>query len=435
MHRGGEGSNTHEWFRELCALSVSGDLSPLESAELHSHLEGCESCRNLLAEYQVLATQGMSVLAESYGDEHDANWDSRAAGQRLLDRVRDLQDFVASGNPSVEQKAPARPGFVRTAAARAVPFALAAGLLLAVGHLGYLLGLRHSAKLTAAPANTSSTASAPQNPSSEKAAADPLVASQAKELSALQQLANEKDRELEKLREDLRAAQDRADLLGNASVQNDEKLRAALQERDALATQLQTASQNYDRDRTDLVRLRAERDGNLIHTNSLEARVSELTATNHEQEHRLKELEQYLSSDRDIRELMGARKLYIADVFDVDGSSQTQRPFGRVFYTQGKSLIFYAFDLDRQPKVVNSSAFQVWGQRETPQGQQAVPMNLGILYMDNEANRRWVMRFDDPKQLAEIDAVFVTVEPRGGSAKPTSKPFLYALLRNQANHP
>jgi len=41
------------------------------------------------------------------------------------------------------------------------------------------------------------------------------------------------------------------------------------------------------------------------------------------------------------------------------------------------------------------------------------------------------MRFDDPKQLAEIDAVFVTVEPRGGSRKPTSKPFLYALLRER----
>ena len=85
--------------------------------------------------------------------------------------------------------------------------------------------------------------------------------------------------------------------------------------------------------------------------------------------------------------------------------------------------------------MVNASAFQVWGQRETPQGEQASPKNLGILYMDNESNRRWVMRFDDPKQLAEIDAVFVTVEPRGGSHKPTSKPFLYALLRNEANHP
>jgi hypothetical protein len=69
------------------------------------------------------------------------------------------------------------------------------------------------------------------------------------------------------------------------------------------------------------------------------------------------------------------------------------------------------------------------------QGQQASPTNLGILYMDNESNRRWMMRFDDPRRLAEIDAVFVTVEPHGGSQKPTSKPFLYALLRSEANHP
>jgi hypothetical protein len=55
--------------------------------------------------------------------------------------------------------------------------------------------------------------------------------------------------------------------------------------------------------------------------------------------------------------------------------------------------------------------------------------------MDSESNRRWVLRCDDPKQLAEIDAVFVTVEPNGGSVKPTSKPFLYALLRKVANHP
>jgi len=49
---------------------------------------------------------------------------------------------------------------------------------------------------------------------------------------------------------------------------------------------------------------------------------------------------------------------------------------------------------------VNANTFQVWGQKETAQGEQALPLNLGILYMDNETNHRWVMRFDDPKQLA-----------------------------------
>src|SRR5258708_22351580 len=117
-----------------------------------------------------------------------------------------------------------------------------------------------------------------------------------------------------------------------------------------------------------------------------------------------------ISSDRDIRELMGARKLYIADVFDVDSGSRTRKPFGRVFHTQNKSLIFYAFDLDHEPGVKNASAFQVWGERDAESGEKSRATNLGILYMGSESNRRWVLRLDDAKQLAEIDAVFVTVE-------------------------
>jgi hypothetical protein len=162
--------------------------------------------------------------------------------------------------------------------------------------------------------------------------------------------------------------------------------------------------------------------------------VDELNASAREQDRRVKDDEQYLASDRDIRELMGARKLYIADVFDVDSGSRTRKPFGRVFYTESKSLIFYAFDLDHQPGVKNASAFQVWGQKDA-ESEKIHATNLGILYMDSESSRRWVLRLDDPKQLSEIDSVFVTVEPQGGSQKPTGKPFLYALLRREANHP
>src|SRR6202043_3569359 len=185
----------------------------------------------------------------------------------------------------------------------------------------------------------------------------------------------------------------------------------------------------------ELIALHAEHDRALLRAASLESKIEDLTASAHDRERRLEDDEQYLASDRDIRELMGARKLYIADVFDVDSGSRTRKPFGRVFYTQNKSLIFYAFDLDHQPGVRNASAFQVWGQRDSESNGEAHPMNLGILYMDSETNRRWVLRLDDPRQLAEIDAVFVTVEPHGGSHKPTGKPFLYALLRKEANHP
>jgi hypothetical protein len=55
---------------------------------------------------------------------------------------------------------------------------------------------------------------------------------------------------------------------------------------------------------------------------------------------------QLLSAGHDITDLMGARNLHIINVHDADGSGQDRKSFGRVFCTEGKSLIFYAFDLD-----------------------------------------------------------------------------------------
>jgi hypothetical protein len=45
------------------------------------------------------------------------------------------------------------------------------------------------------------------------------------------------------------------------------------------------------------------------------------------------------------------------------------------------------------------------------------------------------LRLDDPAKLAQIDAVFVTIEPHGGSERPTGKAFLYAYLKKDPNHP
>jgi hypothetical protein len=71
------------------------------------------------------------------------------------------------------------------------------------------------------------------------------------------------------------------------------------------------------------------------------------------------EQQELLAHDRDIRELIGARDLYIAEVYDVDGNGKIRKPFGRVFYTRGKSLVFYAYDLD-QTSVKNASTIQAW---------------------------------------------------------------------------
>jgi hypothetical protein len=256
---------------------------------------------------------------------------------------------------------------------------------------------------------------------------------QTRQILGLQEKDSQNEREAEKLKSALRTMTERVNDTTTAKYRTDEQMRQLSEQRDTLSAQLRELDQTNQAIRAELASLRAERDKILLRTVSLESKVDELTAANRDQERRIKDDEQFLVSDRDIRELMGARRLYIADVYDVDSRSRTQKSFGRIFYTQGKSLIFYAFDLD--PGVKNVNAFQVWGRKEMPQGAQGRPKSLGILYLDNESNRRWVMRFDDAKQLEEIDAVFVTVEPHGGSPKPTSKPFLYSLLRKEVNHP
>jgi hypothetical protein len=160
--------------------------------------------------------------------------------------------------------------------------------------------------------------------------------------------------------------------------------------------------------------------------------VNDLTRELHQRDQDLQQKDELLAKDRDIREVMGARDLHVAEVYDVAGTGETQKPYGRVFFTEGKSLIFYAYDLDQEPEVKNASTFQAWGRRGPDWGH-ALP--LGIFYQDNASKKRWVMKLDNPKTLAQIDAVFVTVEPHGGSHKPSGKPLLFAYLKSEPNHP
>jgi Anti-sigma-K factor rskA len=147
---------------------------------------------------------------------------------------------------------------------------------------------------------------------------------------------------------------------------------------------------------------------------------------------KIAEQEELLAHDRDIRELMGTRDLYIAEVYDVERSGETRKAFGRVFYTKGKSLVFYAYDLDQQTAIKNASTFQAWGMHGSDR-QQAV--SLGIFYEDNASKKRWVLKTSDPKLLEQVDAVFVTLEPNGGSRKPSTNRLLFAYLGVGANHP
>jgi hypothetical protein len=129
---------------------------------------------------------------------------------------------------------------------------------------------------------------------------------------------------------------------------------------------------------------------------------------------------------------MGARSLHIIDVHDADSRGRDKKSFGRVFYTERKSLIFYAFDLDERKLVNASFSYQAWGERN---GKPESARSLGIFYADDKAQKRWVLKVDDPVELEGIDSVFVTLEPSGDRDKPSGRKLLYAFLNSQINHP
>lgn len=64
---------------------------------------------------------------------------------------------------------------------------------------------------------------------------------------------------------------------------------------------------------------------------TLEARVDDLSRQLQDRRTEISQQDQLLAHDRDIRELMGARDLYIAEVYDVGGNGATKKPYGLVF--------------------------------------------------------------------------------------------------------
>lgn len=427
-----ERENFHDRFRQLSALANADDLTASEWCELKEHLSVCNECRGIHNEYQLLHREGMPMLASAHAKPNRPDdWNDAETRSRLFARIQETEEVDLAPPVSKSRMGPMRVPALFTA--NRVLWATAVACVVVSTAFGaYQLGI-HAGDSTAEQVQVAAQYKI-QGLAVQKRTISNKLESETKRLRQLETETLQEKQDLARLREELRLEDARMNQVEDSKTATETQLQTALQQRDLSSAQLQTAEQNYEAARAALASLQTERDKAVLRTASLESRVESLTAVKSEQEHQLRDVQQYLSSDRDIRELMGARNLYIADVYDVDSRSRTRKPYGRVFYTQGKSLIFYAFDLERKPGMENASAsaFQVWGKTGSDAGQ---PLNLGILYQDSKANRRWVLRFDDPKKLAEINAIFVTVEPNGGSRKPTSEPLLFALLRNQANHP
>jgi len=406
------------------------------------HLVVCSSCRDALQQYEAIirhAIPAMGAEETPQNIEAGLRWSEKQAESALFERIaRD------GGGGGIERNGPIPPHRETSsrrrvlapesaAAWRSVWALYAAGILLfvALGVCAYQVGIRRGTNIVKVPAPLPDTQS---QISLEEKLSD---ASHEREASRVQ--ADQRDRLIASLRRQLEQQAAKMDQMKAAQEQSDAALRNADTGRQELIQKQTEAEQKFNAAQlsvqvlqTKLNSIAEQSSQDAKRAVTLDAKVNELTNLLHKRDAAVDQQEELLAHDRDIRELMGARDLYVAEVYDVARTGATQKPYGRVFYTKGKSLIFYAYDLDQQTVAKKASTFQVWGQRG-PDREQALP--LGIFYEDNASKKRWVLKLDDPKLLAQIDAVFVTIEPNGGSRKPSGKPLLFAYLRVDPNHP
>ena len=436
----------HDEFLELCAASTSGDLTDDEQKRLREHLAICAPCREALRQYESIVSDVIPAIAAGEEPEHvqpAEDWSPEQhdqAEKALFDRLAREEKHPPgeTGNRNGTSSFPHRIlPFATESTWRHVWMLYAAGILLfcALSFFAYRVGMHRGTDL----AKGSQPQPTRQEPSSSQSSLEEQLSDAGHDRAVVNTEIAQRDKMIADLRHQLARQSAEINEMKAAQNQLESNLRAGdasrqdlSQQKNELAQKLESAENNSNSLEQKLDSLAQQSTQDAALAKASEARVHDLTRELQEQQATLEQRDELLSHDRDIRELMGARDLYIAEIYDVAGTGETKKPYGRVFYTRGKSLIFYAYDLDQQSELKRASTFQAWGRRG-PDRQQAI--NLGVFYEDNGTKKRWILKCDDPKTLAQIDAVFVTIEPNGGSHKPSSKPLLFAYLKVNPNHP
>jgi len=430
-------SQPHDEFLGLCAISTTGELSEEEQRKLLAHLATCSECRQALHEFQAAADVGVPLLASELSSRWSIEVPSYPQGQdaELADKADQL---TPARDPKKGQK-----GFLLAHGNGHIdsyldwhylwmPFAAAVMLIIALGVYSYQTGQHHGIEMAKAKPPV-------VNSQAEVEALERRLSDTGHEREMLQARLSQRDRIIRDLRHQMETGSAELIEARNSEATLERFLHADQAEKSQAAREQSSLNQKLDAAEAGLQKVQGELASQQLASKQDQARagsladqIEDLYGQLRDRERTINEQQEMLSDDRDIRNLMGARNLYIAEVYDVARDGTTRKPYGRVFYTKGKSLVFYAYDLDQQPGVKKASTFQAWGQDGTDR-QRA--FNLGIFYQDSAAQKRWVLKFDNPQALREINAVFVTVEPHGGSQEPRGRRLLFASLRIEPNHP
>jgi negative regulator of replication initiation len=408
----------HDRYEGLCAAAVTGQIKPDELDDLKQHMSTCADCRQFVGDAGQIAAQ---VIPE-YGEKH--------APVAVLSGINER--FIVRANyEGIPLRSRAGSGKRRIKSGTAV-VVLAVGLAAAAAASGILWvfnryrGAEEVARRIQATAPSSDIAAVTRNGREEQ-----LVRENGdlqKKLASLQAQLDSFARDIKSDQKALEVANLQQNSLSSRlpAVEGDNaELRKNLADRDTQLAQLKAEldSAQSSKDASNIASQVEEAE-----LNTLRDQVAKLRAD-------LRESEQLSEAANRAKDVIIARNLHIVDVRpDAGESGKHKRAFGRIFYAEGQSLVFYAYDLTDPRKLNAKIHFHVWGEKQGVPDQRA--KTLGVFHSDDKNDGRWVLTFDDPKVMAQIDSVFVTVESDKQSVtKPTGKKILYAYLGNKPNHP
>lgn len=405
--------STHEHYEELCALAATGQASEPELEDLRSHLEECPSCRAAAYDFSTISSQGLATLAA----KRLHNPIPAGMTPRFLARARS-EGIVMSREARAAAGRQRWPLVTRLAALGAVAAALLACAVLVIVKPQF---------------------SRPLTTSSHPAAI---------ESSALPRADTEPARALdEKSKKELASARAQLGAMTATIRSQHAELESAANNNSSLSARVSEVEQQnsiFETDRADrenrikgleaeLEKAKSDKNVNEVALAFQENELRELRKQVRDQSEALEQQQALVGKGNDVRDLVVARNLHIIDVHDRDGDGKSQRTFGRIFYTEGKSLVFYAYDLADPRKLNAKVEFYVWGERL---GAEKPIRSLGIFHNDDATDGRWVLTFDDPKVLAQIDSVFVTAESSKKTVtEPRGQRILFAFLGGKPNHP
>ena len=401
----------HDRFEEFASLAAIGELSPEEREEFLRHQKTCAQCRQIVAETSAVA--GAAFLSGAPQEKED--------DAALVDeRHRRLRVGIARSLPAVVPVSLIERYRHLAVTGVAAAFLLGAGVGAAVG-----FHRAPSASIVKMPVQTRSSAKAetPNSPIGED------------ESARLQTVVAELQKRIGETREEDRTLREELTLSGQQTAELETKLSEVEKQSNAQAQEMIQAHNDLSAARSELSQAKDSLSANQGKIESLQFALADKDARLTEVSASVDRERQMLSQGREIRDIMGARDLHIVDVIDRDGNGRARKAFGRAFYTQGKSLIFYAFDLPAKNTADGKFVYAAWGSNSNNVDSK-VAHSLGIFYNDDQTQHRWAMKFDDPKLLEEIDTVFVTLEPADRSfTTPTGKPILEAYFGTPPNHP